>query len=162
MKTQFETVQKLWPMCTFSSKQVTGEGQGQSSNFFFACVGSPCQKEPTCQIWRLHLKGFKTYEQCQSCPTNKQTNWQPGSIAQLDACSTGDQEVVSSRLQSGTILFYGHSLPSSDSRREVVSYLRMNVHWVLVNRLIGLILSWKCVVRLTDRANMTLAVDHGR
>ena len=35
-------------------------------------------------------------------------------------------------------LFYGHSLPSADSRREVVSYLQKNVHWVLVNRLVGL------------------------
>ena len=47
-------------------------------------------------------------------------------------------------------------------RREVVSYLRKNVHWVLVNRLVGLSLPRKCVVRLTDRPNMTLAVDRGR
>ena len=59
-------------------------------------------------------------------------------------------------------LFYGHSLPSADSRREVVSYLRKNVHWVLVNRLIDLSLPRKSVVRLTDRPNMTLAVDRGR
>ena len=59
-------------------------------------------------------------------------------------------------------LFYGHSLPSADSRREVVSYLRKNVRWVLVNRLIGLSLPRKSVVRLTDRPNMTLAVDRGR
>ena len=59
-------------------------------------------------------------------------------------------------------LFYGHSLPSADSRREVVSYLRKNVHWVLVNRLIGLSLPRKSAVRLTDRPNMTLAVDRGR
>ena len=59
-----------------------------------------------------------------------------GSVAKLDACLTGDLEVVGSRLQSCTILslklimksFYGHSLPSSDSRREVVSYLRNTVH----------------------------------
>ena len=95
----------------------------------------------------------------------------PGSVAQSDACSTGDQEGVSSRLRSGNILslrvimkifFYGHSLPSADSRMEVVSYLRKNVHWVLVNRLIGLSLPRKSVVRLTDRPNMTLAVDGGR
>ena len=58
--------------------------------------------------------------------------------------------------------FYGHSLSSPDSRREVVSYLRKNVHWVLVNRLVGLSLPRKSVVRLTDRPNMTLAVDRGR
>ena len=59
-------------------------------------------------------------------------------------------------------LFYGHSLPSADSRREVVRYLRKDVHWVLVNRLIGLNMPRKSVVRLTDRPNMTLAVDRGR
>ena len=58
--------------------------------------------------------------------------------------------------------YYYHSLPSADSRREVVSYLRKNVHWVLVNRLIGLSLPRKSVVRLTDCPNMTLAVDRGR
>ena len=42
------------------------------------------------------------------------------------------------------------------------SYLRKNVHWVLVNRLVDLSLSRKSVVRLTDRPNMTLAVDRGR
>ena len=59
-------------------------------------------------------------------------------------------------------LFFGHSLPSADSRREVVSYLRKNVHWELVNHLIGLSLLRKSVVRLTDRPDMTLAVDCGR
>ena len=57
-------------------------------------------------------------------------------VAQLDARSTGDQEGVSSRLRSGNILsvrlimksFLRSSLPSADSRREVVSYLRKNVH----------------------------------
>ena len=59
------------------------------------------------------------------------------------------------------MLFYGHSLPSDDSRWEVVSYLRKNVHWVLVNHLIGLSLPRKSVVRLNDRPNMTLADDRG-
>ena len=48
----------------------------------------------------------------------------------------GDQEVVSSRLRSGTILsvrliinlFYGHSLPFADSKRAVVSYWQKNGH----------------------------------
>ena len=43
-----------------------------------------------------------------------------------------------------------------------VSYLRKNVHWLLVNRLGGLSLLRKSVVRLTDRPNMTLPVDRGR
>ena len=58
-------------------------------------------------------------------------------------------------------LFYGHYLPFTDSRREVVSYLRKNVYWVLFSRL-GISLPWKSVVRLTDHSDMTIAVYHGR
>ena len=36
------------------------------------------------------------------------------------------------------------------------------MHEVLVNRLGGLSLPWKSVVRLTDRPDMTLDVYHGR
>ena len=42
------------------------------------------------------------------------------------------------------------------SRRAVVSYWRKYVHEVLVNRLGGLSLPRKSVVRLTDRPDMTL------
>ena len=52
--------------------------------------------------------------------------------------------------------------PSAFSRRAVVSYWRMYVHEVLVNRLGGLSLPRKSVVRLTDRPDMTLDVYHGR
>ena len=38
---------------------------------------------------------------------------------------------------------------------------KKNMHWVLVNCLIGLSLPRKSVVRLTDRPNMTLAADCG-
>ena len=85
-----------------------------------------------------------------------------GSVAQSDARSTVDQECVSSRLRSGNILslrlimksfLRSFWLPSADSRREVVSYLRKNVHWVLVNSLIGLSLPRKSLARLTDRPN---------
>ena len=44
----------------------------------------------------------------------------------------------------------------------VVSYWRKYTHEVLVNRLGGLSLSRKSVVRLTDRPDMTLDVDRGR
>ena len=47
-------------------------------------------------------------------------------------------------------------------RRAVVSYWRKYVHEVLVNRLGGLSLPRKSVVRLTDRPDMTLDVYHGR
>ena len=47
------------------------------------------------------------------------------------------------------------------SRRAVVSYWRKYVHEVLVNRLGGLNLLRKSVVRLTDRPDMTLDVYRG-
>ena len=48
------------------------------------------------------------------------------------------------------------------TRRAVVSYWRKYVHEVLVNRLGGLSLPRKSVVRLTDRPDMTLDVYRGR
>ena len=48
------------------------------------------------------------------------------------------------------------------SRRAVVSYWRKYVHEVLVNRLGGLSLPRKSVVRLNDRPDMTLDVYGGR
>ena len=57
----------------------------------------------------------------------------------------------------------GHILsPSAGSRRAVVSYWRKYVHEVLVNRLGGLSLPRKRVVRLTDCPDMTFAVYRGR
>ena len=53
--------------------------------------------------------------------------------------------------------FYGHSFPSADSSRAVVSCWRNDVHLVLVYRLGSL--SRNSVVRLTDRLNMTIVVD---
>ena len=52
--------------------------------------------------------------------------------------------------------------PSAFSRRAVFSYRRKYVHEVLVNRLGGLSLPRKSVVRLTDRPDMTLDVNRGR
>ena len=55
----------------------------------------------------------------------------PASMAQLDARLTEDQEVAGSTLiRSATFIrrdwswntFYGHSLPSADTRRAVVSF----------------------------------------
>ena len=69
------------------------------------------------------------------------------------------------------LLFYVHGnpvwqhtfvSPSAFSRRAVVSYWRKYVHEVLVNRLGGLSLPRKSVVRLTDRPDMTLDVYRGR
>ena len=52
--------------------------------------------------------------------------------------------------------------PSAFSRRAIVSYWRKYVHEVLVNRLGGLSLPRKSVVRFTDRPDMTLDVYRGR
>ena len=52
--------------------------------------------------------------------------------------------------------------PSAFSRRAVVSYWQKYVHEVLVNRLGGLSLPRRSVVRLTDRPDMTLDVYRGR
>ena len=54
----------------------------------------------------------------------------------------------------GLATYFRH--PSFDSRRAVVCYWRKYVHEVLVNRLGGLSLPRKCVVRLTDVPDMTL------
>ena len=58
-------------------------------------------------------------------------------------------------------IFYGHSHPSADSRRAVVSFYsnkQKYVHRVLVKLLI-LSLPRKSVVRLNDHLDMTIAVD---
>ena len=74
-----------------------------------------------------------------------------------------------SRHLTGASIFYGHISflvyiysPSAFSRRAVVSYWRKYVHEVLVNRLGGLSLPRKSVVRLTDRPDMTIDVYRGR
>ena len=61
-----------------------------------------------------------------------------------------------------TLLFIFKYSPSADSRGAVVSYWRKYVHEELVNRLGGLSLPRKSVVRLTDRPDMTLDVYRGR
>ena len=59
------------------------------------------------------------------------------SVANLDARPTGDQEVAGSTPAGSSTLFrrdlimkyfYGHSLPSTDSKRTAVSVWRKNVH----------------------------------
>ena len=59
-----------------------------------------------------------------------------------------------------SVKIYVKTIPFS--RRAVVSYWRKYVHEVLVNRLGGLSLPRKSVVRLTDRPDMTLDVYRGR
>ena len=84
---------------------------------------------------------------CNHGVTSKASRFAPGRIAQSVGHLTRKSEVL------GSIPFWPHTFvsPSADSRGAVVSYWRKYVHEVLVNRLGGLSLPRKSVVRLTDR-----------
>ena len=70
--------------------------------------------------------------------------------------------VIDVILTCGPVWQHTFVSPSAFSRRAVVTYWRKYVHEVLVNRLGGLSLPRKSVVRLTDRPDMTLDVCRGR
>ena len=74
---------------------------------------------------------------------------QLGRVVQSVGHLTRKSEVVGSIPGLATVS------PSADSRGVDVSYWRKYVHEVLVNRLGGLSLPRKSVVRLTDRPDMT-------
>ena len=82
----------------------------------------------------------------------------PGRVAQSVGHLTRKSGVLGSI--PGLATFF--RFPSAFSRRAVVSYWRKYLHEVLVNRLGGLSLPRKSVVRLTDRPDMTLDVYRGR
>ena len=82
----------------------------------------------------------------------------PGRVAQSVVHLTRKSGVLGSI--PGLATYFRFS--SAFSRRAVVSYWRKYVHEVLVNRLGGLSLPRKSVVRLTDRPDMTLDVYRGR
>ena len=82
-------------------------------------------------------------------------------VAQSVGHLTRKSEVLGS-IPGLDIYIYTFVSPSADSRGAVVSYWRKYVHEVLVNRLGGLSLPRKSVVRLTDRPDMTLDVYRGR
>ena len=82
----------------------------------------------------------------------------PGRVAQLVGHLTRKSEVLGSI--PGLATYFRFSFRWV--RGAVVSYWRMYVHEVLVNRLGGLSLPRKSVVRLTDRSDMTLDVYRGR
>ena len=81
-----------------------------------------------------------------------------GCIAQSVGRLTRKSEVLGSIPGLATLLSF--LLPAA-SRRAVVSYWQKYVHEVLVNRLGGLSLPRKSVVRLTDHPDMTLDVYRG-
>ena len=83
---------------------------------------------------------------------------EPGRVAQ----SVGHLTRKSGSWVRYPVWHYTFVSPSAFSRRAVVSYWRKYVHEVLVNRLGGLSLPRKSVVRLTDRPDMTLDVYRGR
>ena len=75
-----------------------------------------------------------------------------GRVGQLVAGLIQEPEVQGSiRVQPHTSVS-----PSADSRRADVSYWQKYVHEVLVNRLGGLSLPRKSVIRLTDCPDMTI------
>ena len=78
----------------------------------------------------------------------------PGRVAQSVARLT-QEPVVPGRYSARLHTFLS---PSADSRRAVVSYWRKYVHEVMVNRLEGLSLPRKSIVRYTDRPDMTIDV----
>ena len=84
----------------------------------------------------------------------------PGRVAQSVGHLTRKSGVLGSI--PGLAICFHFSISSVFSRRAVVSYWRKYVHEVLVNRLGGLSLPRKSVVRLTDRPDMTLDVYRGR
>ena len=85
------------------------------------------------------------------------TAYVPGRVAQSVGHLTRKSGVLGSIPGLATYFRF-----TAFSRRAVVSYWRKYVHEVLVNRLGGLSLPRKSVVRLTDRPDMTLDVYHGR
>ena len=81
-----------------------------------------------------------------------------GRVAQLVGHLTRKSEVLGLIPDLATYFIS----PSADSRGTVVSHWQKYVHKVLVNRLGGLSLPRKSMVRLTDHPNMTIHVYRGR
>ena len=98
------------------------------------------------KVGSVHENGGKRWRAIHSYYTLKR----PGRLAQ----SVGHLTRKSGNILSCLLLLF--------LRRAVVSYWRKYVHEVLVNRLGGLSLPRKSVVRLTDRPDMTLDVYRGR
>ena len=84
--------------------------------------------------------------------------FQPGRVAQSVGHLTRKSGVLGSIPGLATYFRFSFAF----SRRAVVSYWQKYVHEVLVNRLGGISLPRKSVVRLTDRPDMTLDVYRGR
>ena len=104
------------------------------------------------------FKTFQTTPTRTYCKRNRPLPYYhpPGRVAQSVGHLTRERSRVRYPIWPHTFVS-----PSADSRGTVVSY-RKYVHEVLVNRLVGVRLPRKSVVRLTDRPDMTLDVYRGR
>ena len=114
----------------------------------------------------LTLDKYFTHSALKTCNIWASTQDFGGGIAQSIMWLTADQG-VGSLIPAWSHTFVGidHEiisrvllLPSTDSRRVVVNYKQKYVHEVLANCLIKLAQE-KSVFRLSDRPNMTIAVD---
>ena len=109
-------------------------------------------------LWKKYRRDLTSLASLYTCLMIHLLNLPPGRVAQ----SVGHLTRKSGVLGSIPGLATYFPSPSAFSRRAVVSYWRKYVHEVLVNRLGGLNLPRKSVVRLTDRPDMTLDVYRGR
>ena len=83
-------------------------------------------------------------------------------FSSLTTSSSHKTSVKGSDIDMCSTKYFLFDHPSAFSRRAVVSYWRKNVHELLINRLGGLSMPRKSVVRLTDHPDMTLDVYRGR
>ena len=107
-------------------------------------------------LWWLYSQDLSVFVMCVN-----------GTVARSDARPPCMRMVSGSIIESGPAIFfrwdwswnhfYGHPLPTAESSRAVASYWRKDVYFVLVNRSGSL--PRNSVVRLTDRLDMTIAVD---
>ena len=105
------------------------------------------------KIQRLQMSSLLTSALCRNkqCACIRGCCLQPGRVAQSVEHLTRKSGVPGSIPGLATYFRFSFRF----SRRAVVSYWRKYVHEVLVNRLGGLSLPRKSVVRLTDRPDMT-------
>ena len=144
-KEQICRLQKSWRFHGTASEKYTSADCRSWYSFW---------KEHICRLqtsWHIHGTAFEknTYLQSADVFFSEAVPWLfyfdfmpwlPTSVAQLDAHLTGDQEVAgsTSARPAGSLTFFrwdwswntllGHSLPSADSRRAVITFWQKNAH----------------------------------
>ena len=101
---------------------------------------------------------FRRFTNDRAMETSRLLDTYPGRVAQSVGHLTHKSGVLGSIPGLATYFHFSFRF----FRRAVVSYWRKYVHEVLVNRLGGLSLPRKSVVRLNDRPDSTLDVYRGR